>query len=874
MSESPREVASPAWPVLLVAALLALLTALLGYGEWGVHSAVDLGLPAWVLLPAFFAAEVWAVHLHVRGRQAQSFTLSEVPLVVGLFACAPLALMAVRLIGGGAALIQGGRQSPIKLVYNLVCFAFETMLAIALFHVLLGDRNPLAPTGWLAATGAVALAGAVSVLLVVLAVTLTDERPSLATAGKHLLAGLAVGVANTSLALLAVLAAHANRAGVVLVVVPALVLFVAYRAHHTNRQRTGSLSLLHETNRLLQAADDRTTALEGLLRRLADVFGAERVELLLLNRTADEPGALLRYRVGVVDGPDPVPDPEDCTWWRTLRHVGAPVLLPRRPRSAYGPVEGLPQGTKEAILAPLSGESGWIGALLIADRALEAVTFEAEDLSLLVSLVDVIAAYCENDRLEQTLRHVHDLSVELEYRANHDPLTGLANRALFRRHLDAAVGGAELRWTVLLLDLDDFKDVNDSLGHDAGDVLLIEVARRLRRALPEGALAVRLGGDEFAVLLSAGPASTTPAQRDNRARSAAEQLLAALSAPVVIGGREVPISGSIGAAVDHQGMEPGELVQQADVAMYEAKLKGKNSVDVFRPELLAAVQSRLDLGSHLRTAVERGEIEVHYQATFDLATGRCLGAEALARWHHPTRERIDPVDFIPLAEETGHIVELGRFVLATAVRQARTWQLQHQPDFTIAVNVSMRQLEETDFVDDVRRLLDETGLPPSSLLLEVTESLLLADDPTVALALHRLKALGVRLAIDDFGTGYSSLSYLARLPVDVVKLDRSFIEGIDTDPRQALLSRTVVELGRGLGLVVVAEGVERPGQCARLLAWGCPVGQGYYFARPGPPEQMVPLIAEGASRAELTAVTAVPTPRGQALHATPDVLLD
>ncbi|MDQ1634663.1 MAG: hypothetical protein QOJ32_1472, partial [Frankiaceae bacterium] len=738
--------------VLLVAVALAALTAVLGHGVDGAPAPVDLGLPAWLLIPAFFAAEVWAVHLHVRGRQAQSFTLSEVPLVVGLFACAPLPLLVARLVGGGAALVQGGRQSPVKLVYNLACFAFETMLAISLFSLLRSDGDPLQPAGWLAAAGSIATAGAVSVLLVVLAVTLTDERPTLSTVGKHLLAGLVVGMTNSSLALLAALAARADRLGVVLVVIPALVLFVAYRAHHANTRRTGSLGLLHETNRLLQAADDRTTALEALLRRLAEVFGVERVELLLLGRSREEAGSLLRYRIGVLEGPEPIADAADCGWWGTLNHVGGAVLLPRRPRTSYGAVEGLPEGTKEALLVPLTGESGRIGGLLLADRALDAVTFEEEDLSLLVSLVDVVAAYCENDRLERTLRHVHDLSAELEYRANHDPLTGLANRALFRRKLDHAVGGVDQRWGVLLLDLDDFKDVNDSLGHDAGDVLLIEVARRLRRAIPDDAVAARLGGDEFAVLLPVGMFGSTRGQLDVGMRSAGEHLLAALAAPVAIGGREMPIGCSIGAAVDSDGLDPTELVQQADVAMYEAKLRGKNAVDVFRPELLAAVKSRLELGTNLRSAVERGEIEVHYQPTFDVATGRCIGVEALARWGASPAGSIDPVDFIPVAEETGQIVQLGRHVLRTALHQGVTWQREYGVDIDIAVNVSKRQLVEPEFVEEVRALLIESGLPPASLLLEVTESLLLTDDPAVEIVLHRLKDLGLRLAIDDFGT--------------------------------------------------------------------------------------------------------------------------
>ena len=335
--------------------VLAGLTALMGFGEHGETAPVDLGLPAWVLLPAFFAAEVWAVHLHVRGKQAQSFTLSEVPLVVGLFACAPLPLLAARLIGGGAALVQGGRQSPIKLLYNLTCFAFETMLVIALFGLLRPGGDPLEPGGWLAAAAAIALAGTVSVALVVVAVTLTDQRPPLPTIGRHMLAGLVVGATNTSLSLLAVLAARANRAGALLVIVPALVLFVAYRAHHANRRRTGSLGLLHETNRLLQAAEDRTSAIEAVLRRLADVFGAERVELLLLRRGEDETGALFRYRVGLVEGPDPIDEPERCSWWSTLatrRRLGvAGATSPGAVRAGGGSAGG-DQGSDAGARCP------------------------------------------------------------------------------------------------------------------------------------------------------------------------------------------------------------------------------------------------------------------------------------------------------------------------------------------------------------------------------------------------------------------------------------------------------------------------------------------------------------------------------------------
>jgi diguanylate cyclase (GGDEF)-like protein/PAS domain S-box-containing protein len=419
----------------------------------------------------------------------------------------------------------------------------------------------------------------------------------------------------------------------------------------------------------------------------------------------------------------------------------------------------------------------------------------------------------------------------LVHQAFHDPLTRLANRALFgdrvshalsRRHRDRRP------LIVMFADLDDFKTINDSLGHEAGDQVLIEVARRLQSAIRTGDTVARLGGDEFAFLLE------DVVDRSD-GEQVADRVLEALEGPIRVGNADVVVSASIGIAVGgDRRADASTLLRDADVAMYTAKRRHRGGYVLYEPTMHAAAVARLELESDLRSAIDHEDFTVHYQPIVTLGDGRITGFEALVRWRHPRRGLISPDQFIPIAETTGLIVPIGRWVLREACRQARRWQVDLQPDppVTMSVNLSVRELHDPGLVDHVAAVLAETGLDPTLLVLEITETSMVEDADEMLATLHALRALGVRLAVDDFGTGYSSLSYLRRLPIDVLKLDRSLVSSSDEAGRDAALVDAVFRLGADLGLQTIVEGVEEPEQRARLVALGCELGQGFLFARP------------------------------------------
>jgi diguanylate cyclase (GGDEF)-like protein/PAS domain S-box-containing protein len=421
---------------------------------------------------------------------------------------------------------------------------------------------------------------------------------------------------------------------------------------------------------------------------------------------------------------------------------------------------------------------------------------------------------------------------QLARQAFYDALTGLANRALFQNRVEHALERGGRRGSassVLFMDLDDFKTVNDSLGHSAGDRLLTDVATRLQGCLRSSDTAARLGGDEFAILVD---------DSANGSSELATRILAVLADPFALDGTQVFVRASIGISVAAPGQHGPDgvaaLLRNADVAMYSAKSEGGARWRIFEPAMHAAARTRLELKSALDGALERGELILQFQPIVDLTSSSVRGVEALVRWVHPERGIIAPLDFIPLAEETGQIVPIGGWVLAEACRAAVALQRSHpspQPIY-MAVNLSARQLQRPEIVDEVRAALTASGLAPEDLVLEITESVLMRDMDLTIERLRGLKELGIQLAIDDFGTGYSSLNYLRQFPVDVVKIDRSFINGIATDGHQRALVAMIVDLARALGLRQVAEGIERPDQLAELQTLGCGFGQGYLFSRP------------------------------------------
>jgi diguanylate cyclase (GGDEF)-like protein len=501
---------------------------------------------------------------------------------------------------------------------------------------------------------------------------------------------------------------------------------------------------------------------------------------------------------------------------------GEPLLVTNAPDDSEAHQAGLLVGVAVPVLAERE---------LVAVLELFNVAEGGDDqrvLDLVATVASQLGTVIERKRAHERLAH----------QALHDPLTELPNRALFLDRL--ALGLARLRrkpsgLAVLFADVDRFKVVNDSLGHDAGDRLLVALARRLGDVLRPGDTLARFGGDEFAVLCEDVP--------EDGVVGIAERMLGALEEPFVAGGREVFVSMSLGVAVARDAdQRPQVLLRDADAAMYLAKDRGRARFEVFDEAMRDQSSERLLLENALRRAPERGELRALYQPIVRLADGAMIAAEALVRWAHPELGLLEASQFVPLAEETGMIVPIGGWVLEEACRQAATWPGNGKAP-AVSVNLSARQLSRTDLIDAVGAALEHSRLDPDRLWLEITESVLMDDADTAAATLERLRALGVHLCVDDFGTGYSSLAYLRRFPVDALKVDRSFVAGLGEDPEDSAIVEAVVSMAHSLRLSVVAEGVETDKQLARLRDLGCELAQGYYFAAPVPPAALDPLSA-------------------------------
>jgi diguanylate cyclase (GGDEF)-like protein/PAS domain S-box-containing protein len=435
---------------------------------------------------------------------------------------------------------------------------------------------------------------------------------------------------------------------------------------------------------------------------------------------------------------------------------------------------------------------------------------------------------------------------QLAHQAFHDPVTGLANRALFADRVGHALARAsreESTVGVIFIDLDDFKTINDSLGHASGDAVLQEVAHRLRAAVRPTDTVARFGGDEFAVLVE-------EVQRSQEAVDVAERVLEGLGEPIDMGEKELVVNASIGLCLTSDGAsDAADLLRNADVAMYMAKRESKGGYRVFEPDMHREVVERLELRADLQRALDTGQLEVHYQPVIRLTGDTVYGFEALLRWHHPTRGSIPPAQFIPLAEDTGLIVPIGRWTLNQACVQGAELHRQFGIDegLAISVNLSVKQLQSDTIVDDVRDALATSGLHPSHLVLEITETVMMADMDLAVDRLNALKALGIKLAMDDFGTGYSSLSYLSRLPVDILKMDRSFLTSGDA---VSPLPQAIVRIGETLDLEVVAEGIEQPNQASHLRELGCELGQGFLYAKAMGPADLVEYLRRVRESAE------------------------
>jgi diguanylate cyclase (GGDEF)-like protein len=819
-----------AFSVLLTAAAGALYAACLASQPNPLRPGIDV--PWWLVGAAFAVAEARTIDVHFR-REKHSYSLSEVPAVMGMYLLAPGEYFLAMLLGFGAALLWV-RTSPLKFAFNLANFAFMGAAMMSVFYVVGGPVGQPDVQSWIGAFAGTSLAAVLSSLTIAAAISMSGGASQFEKLPEMVQFGQLVSVANTSLALLAVSILWLDPRLLALLVVPLAVVFLAYRAYGSEKEKHQRLELLYQSSRILQHSPELDSTLGALLEHAREMFRAERTELLLWPRDDGDADGLLTTASHELATSTMVATPVAGAGGLHGR-----VGRERRPFLHVG--DGRDGDIRQAMAAPLLGESGLIGSMLVVNRLSAGTSFGDDDLRLLETLANQAAVALENGQLEQSLSELSRLKEELRYQAYHDPLTGLANRTLFAEEVDATLAAATGQRipVVLFLDLDNFKDVNDSLGHAAGDRLLAAVADRLRSCLRQDDIAARLGGDEFAILLLDEPTLAD-------ALGVATRLIESLAMSFPIHGQDLKVSASIGvAACQDRGMHADELLRNADVAMYTAKQGGKNRVSVFEPTMHSAIVARHALTTELSRGIADGEIDVFFQPVVSLANGAPYGAEALARWRHPTRGIIVPDDFIPLAEESGAILALGRAVLFEACREAATWRVGQTPPM-VTVNLSAAQLGQDSFVPDVVDILRATGLPPARLVLEMTETVMFHDTQTTISRLGMLRSLGVRVAIDDFGTGYSSLGYLRRFPVDILKIAREFVTPSEMGSDGWALASAIVALGRTLGLRIVAEGIEEPAQLERLLGLGCELGQGFLFARPMPGDEVAEWLVQHA----------------------------
>ena len=779
--------------------------------------------------------------LHIRfGEDQNSFTLSETAVVVGLVLLPAAWLLIVAPLAVTAAHLCA-RRPPLKAVFNGLSSA-SAMAVASLVYAAFAPGDDLL-------RGVLALAAGALGFFVWNTVTIAAAVASSQGLGfwtvytKGLLLCLLVWLGNTSLGVFLVVLADAQP--LTLLVVPILLglLYFVYWSYLRAMHERDTWQVLQQTSRELLRLEPSEIA-HIVMSRTPALFEAQFAELLLVDsETSFEAVGYRTSNTGVELFRAPLL-PGNPFWGRVVaEREPFEVVADRAPAPQQRELKSL--SLAKCIVAPLLVQDRCLGVLRIGFRS--DVHFNSRQMQVLTTFANHLSAAVNNTRLFEAVRA----------KALHDPLTGLANRTVLNDRLEQAQRRAERSRSnvaVLFLDLDRFKVINDSLGHDAGDDLLIAVAQRLLLSLRPGDTAARFGGDEFVILCEdvVGP---------HEAVALAERLGEILREPFMLAGDRVFVTASVGIAISSgEGDDAAALLRDADAAMYEAKSHGPARYELFDKRMRQRAVARLELEKDLRRAVEEAQLRVHYQPNIRLDDDAVVGVEALLRWEHPDRGLIPPADFIPLAEETGLIVPIGRWVIETACSQLAEWHRAGASDHGLymSINLSPHQLKDPCLVSDVTAALLRYGVRPQSLCFEVTESALINDIAGASDVLGRLRGLGVRIALDDFGTGYSSLSYLHTLPVDVLKLDRSFIARLSPELRDRAVIAGMVDLAHALDLTVVAEGVETEEQLRGLRELHCDVVQGHHYCKASPPEDLTAMVCEPAPKLALLsgAVTA------------------
>ncbi len=767
----------------------------------------------------FVAAEATNVQFDVR-RHAVQVSVTEIPLLLALYFMSPLSVFIVRL--GAALLFVVVRSDLVKQTFNAANFAAGTAVA-CLIVATYEPSGALTPRSWAILVVAVVADSLVTLVAVLGVITLVQGRIATDALTLSATSTLAGGAVNAVAGVAVLILIEQSRWAIILLVVLAGVVAVLYRAYAQFLRQHKNLSDIYGLSRAAAEHTYDGTLVDVLLRRVRELLHAEYATLWLAPH-GTYPESVLSARVDDLGLLDLSVTPPQVR----AQAVESGNTVVATPKSSDVSVRAAlrESGTKDAIAVPLRSGGVVMGTLEVAGHLIGAQTFTDDDVRLLETVAAQASVTLENSRLVDRLR----------FDANHDSLTGLPNR---RRMLAALEEAVKIKTAgeivaVLVFDVDGLRDVNESLGHTAGDKVLAEFATRLRRLSPAAALVGRIGGDKFAV--------TMRMTDTDAALAFGASLRRSLQVPMEIGSLRIDIDSAVGLSAhpDH-GSDPEQLLQRADVATQAAKTQTP-SIQLFDPSLESMSVRRLGLASDLRRALEHGDLDLFYQPKVLLHNRQLVGVECLARWEHPVHGPVPPEDFVAIAEHTGQLVRLNEFVLREALRRGRDWVRAGRP-MPIAVNVSPKSLVDHDFPDQVANLLDEYGIDPDLLTLEIKEDSPAGDTDRQLPVLRRLDAIGVQLAVDDFGTGYSSLAYLRRLPVDEVKIDRSFVQGMATDPGELAIVRAVVDLARHFELRVVAEGVESERTLSLLADMGCDIGQGFLFSRPLPYDRLEAWLA-------------------------------
>ncbi len=793
----------------------------------------DLGIPWEAFVAAFVAADLARFRVELR-EQAHGLDLFELALVPALLFCAPTWLLVARLLASAISLGVVRRAPPIKLAFNTAQYCLRVGVAVLIGHATgLSSHSPVSARVWLAILAACAGSELISRLAVVTVIWIAAGRPQASELFELAIAGPILMVTTTTLGMVCATVLWANPAATWMLAVVAGIAAAVHHVHHKLRQRYANLRILSRFTRDVSEVGTGRAVMVTVLEQARTILNAEWAKLVV----RDEEG--VSATTSTTDGVTETSGLDDqlASWLLGLDTAVRVDLNSKHPQSRVPgklqiwrtttPVVSQPPiglDLDDALVTPIRGHEGLPDAVIVVGHRLgDGVRFDDEDLELASTLAGAAGLALRNGRLVDALRSQAEAN---EFQARHDPLTQLANRSMFLSETEEALAslGPDYLLAVMLVDLDNFKDVNDTLGHHFGDRLLCQVAERLVEAVgPEGTVA-RLGGDEFAIVI--------PSMRHvDRVEAIQAGVHACLGRPFLLEELSLQVRASIGVALAPQhAQDAAGLLKSADVAMYMAKAH-RTGTQMYEAEADLHSRRRLALGVELSDALAAGQFELHYQPQADFRSGQIVAAEALVRWNHPRYGMIAPDEFIGLAEQSGAIAELTRWVMRRSLADMAGWRrLGHQ--MQVSINVSPRNLLDAHLTDDLAKLYAEYGVEPGQVTLEITESGVVADPEQAAVVLGRLALGGTRISIDDFGTGHSSLARLTHLPVSEIKIDRSFVDRMTTDTRDRAIVEATIQLSRTLGLSVVAEGIEDPFTWKVLSELGCDLAQGYYLAKP------------------------------------------